>query len=94
MYQRVITPSAKRSLHRLPRDVQEALLQVSRTLETRPFTGERLHGSLSFLFSLHFSCAGIQYRCVYAVDDTAYRVIIYLVGPRENFYDRVRRLFR
>lgn len=47
MYQRVITPSAKRSLKRLPYRVREDLLGTSSILETNPFAGEKLSGSLS-----------------------------------------------
>lgn len=94
MYQRVITPSAKKSLKRLPPNVKDELLVATAVLMVDPYAGERLHGSISFLFSFHFKCREVQYRVAYAVDEERQLVIIHLTGPRENFYDRLRQLFR
>ena len=93
MYRRVITPSAKKSLKRLPHDAQQKLLQATEVLTANPYTGEKLHGSLSFLFSFHFKFQNVQYRVAYTIEETQKLVIIHLVGSRENFYDRLRRLF-
>ena len=93
MYRRVITPSATKSLKRLARNAQHELLRTTKTLTTNPYAGEKLHGSLSFLFSFHFKFQNVQYRVAYTIDETQKLVIIHLVGPRENFYHRLRRLF-
>lgn len=93
MYQRVITPSAKKSLKRLSLDSQQELLKATAVLTTNPYTGEKLHGSLSFLFSFHFKFGNVQYRVAYSIDESRKLIIIHLVEPRENFYDRLRRLF-
>lgn len=94
MFQVVITPTAKRLIKKLPRAVRVELVQSSQTLATNPFAGEKLSGSLSFLYSLHFSCNSVQYRAVYTIDKSGKQIIIHFVGPRENFYEKVRRLFR
>lgn len=94
MYQRVITPSAKKSLKHLPPNVQNELLMATAVLMVNPYAGERLHGPLSFLFSFHFKCREVQYRVAYAVDEEQQLIIIHLTGTRENFYDRLRQLFR
>lgn len=93
MYRRVITPSAKRSLKRLSQPVQHELLNASTILATDPYIGEKLHGSLSFLRSFHFKFQNVHYRMAYSVDTQNQLIIVHLVGPRENFYDRLRRLF-
>ncbi|MBI2551915.1 type II toxin-antitoxin system RelE/ParE family toxin [Candidatus Uhrbacteria bacterium] len=93
MFRRVITPSAKKSLKRLSRDAEQELLKATEMLITNPHTGEKLHGSLSFLFSFHFKFQNVQYRVAYTIEAMQKLVIIHLVGPRENFYDRLRRLF-
>lgn len=93
MYQLVITPSAKRSLKRLSHDAQETLLDAAQVLKENPFAGEKLTGSLSFLWSFHFKYQNAQYRIAYTVDQERHLVVIHLAGPRENFYDRLRRLF-
>lgn len=93
MYQRVITPSAKKSLRRLSYDAQQELLRTTEALIIDPYSGEKLHGSLSFLFSFHFKFQNVHYRVAYSINDKQELIIIYFVGPRENFYDRLRRLF-
>ncbi len=93
MYRRVITPVAKKSLKRLARDAQQELLRATATLTITPYAGEKLHGSLSFLFSFHFKFQNVQYRVAYTIDEMQKLVIIHFVGPRENFYHRLRRLF-
>ncbi len=92
-YQRVITTAAARSLKRLSQNAQEALLEATIALTTDPYAGERLHGPLSFLFSFHFKFGNVQYRVAYTIDTDRGLIIIHYVGPRENFYERLRRLF-
>lgn len=50
MFRRVITSSAKKTLTRLPKHVQQAILKETEILIDQPFAGERLHGTLSFLY--------------------------------------------
>lgn len=92
-YRRVITAAATRSLKRLSHDAQRALLEATMVLNVNPYAGERLHGPLSFFFSFHFKLDNIQYRAAYSVDVEKRLIIIHYVGPRENFYERLRRLF-
>jgi len=65
-----------------------------RALRENPFAGEKLSGSLHFLYSLHFSSGGVQYRSVYTIKEREKQIIIHYVGSRENFYEKVKRLFR
>ncbi len=93
MYQRVITPSAKKSLQKLSHDARQELLRASELLSSTPRAGEKLHGSLSFLYSFHFKYKNVQYRMAYSLDKNRELVMIHYVGSRENFYERLRRLF-
>lgn len=77
MFRRVITPSAKRSLRRLPRDVQHETLRASEILQHDPYAEERLHGSLSFLFSLHIKYNNVHYRVAYTIDEEQKLVIVH-----------------
>jgi mRNA-degrading endonuclease RelE of RelBE toxin-antitoxin system len=94
MFRRVITSSAKKTLTRLSKQAQHTLLSETELLISNPYAGERLHGALSFLYSFHFKFENVQYRVAYSVDHERALIIIHLVGPRENFYDRLLRLFR
>jgi mRNA-degrading endonuclease RelE of RelBE toxin-antitoxin system len=94
MFELVVTSAAKRLIKKLPRLVREKLVLSSEALRTNPFAGEKLSGSLHFLYSLHFSCGGVQYRAVYTINEQEKQIIIHYVGSRENFYEKVKRLFR
>jgi len=94
MYERVITPSAKRSLKKLPRRVREELIEATSILEADPYAGEKLSGSLYFLYSFHFKLNNTEYRVAYTIDDVKELVVFHFAHTRENFYEKLRRLFR
>jgi mRNA-degrading endonuclease RelE of RelBE toxin-antitoxin system len=94
MYRRVITPSAKRSLKKLPRQVREDLAAATEALEQDPYAGAKLAGPLHFLHSFHFKSRNVQYRVAYTIETDGQLVIIHFAGVRENFYEKLRRLFR
>ena len=94
MYQIVITPSAKRSLKKLPVKVRNDLLNASLALEVNPLIGEKLTGPLSFLYSFHFRSQGVDYRLAYTINIPEKKIIVHLAHTRENFYEKLRRLFK
>ena len=94
MYRRLISNSAKRSIKKLPLAVRKTLFKETEILEHKPYVGEQLSGSLSFLYSFHFSTNSIAYRAVYTVDAEKKEITFHLAGVRENFYEKVKRLFR
>lgn len=94
MYQRVVTPSAKRALKKLSRPVREELMRATEILKTDPFAGEKLSGALHFLYSFHFKSQNVEYRLAYTVDHQKKLVIIHFAHTRENFYEKLRRLFK
>lgn len=94
MYRRLISNSAKRSIKKLPLAVREELFEATAILEQDPYLGEKLSGSLSFLRSIHFSVGGVAYRAVYTVDEEKEEITFHLAGIRDNFYEKVKRLFR
>ncbi|MDO8566678.1 MAG: type II toxin-antitoxin system RelE/ParE family toxin [bacterium] len=94
MYRRLVSNSAKRSIKKLPLSVREVLFEETAVLEQNPYIGEKLSGSLSFLHSFHFSVSGIAYRAVYTVDEEKKEITFHLAGVRDNFYEKVKRLFR
>ena len=94
MYRLLVSNSAKRSIKKLPIPVRHALFEETTVLEQNPYVGEKLSGSLSFLYSFHFFVKGITYRAVYTVDEEKKEITFHLAGIRDNFYEKVRRLFR
>lgn len=94
MYQRVITPSAKRSLKKLPHEARERIINATEILEHNPYAGEKLSGVLYFLYSFHFKFRNVEYRVIYTIEEEKKQIIIHFAHTRENFYLKVRRLFR
>lgn len=94
MYELVVTSSGKRSLKKLSRRVREDLLEATKTLETNPYAGEKLSGVLHFLFSFHFKSNNVEYRAAYTMDLKRKQIIIHFAHTRENFYEKLRRLFK
>jgi mRNA-degrading endonuclease RelE of RelBE toxin-antitoxin system len=92
-YRVYITPSARKELKRFPKRVKEAILDVSTTLERDPFAGERITGSLHMLYSFHFTSGESQYRIAYSLDHPRQLVIVHLIHSRENFYEKLKRIF-
>lgn len=93
-HQLVVTPSAKRAFKKLPRGTREELLDATAVLETDPHAGERLSGPLHFLYSFHFKYLNVEYRVAYTIDDTKKQIVVHFAHTRENFYEKLRRLFR
>lgn len=94
MYRRVVTPAAKRSLKKLPKHIRKALIEATEVLEMSPYAGEKLSGALFFLYSLHFTHKAVEYRVAYTIDHDRKLAIIHFAHTRENFYEKLRRLFR
>jgi mRNA-degrading endonuclease RelE of RelBE toxin-antitoxin system len=93
-YRVYITPSARKQAKKLPREVKRAALAASETLERDPYAGERLTGSFHMLYSFHFTEGQSQYRIAYTLDHPRRLVIVHLIHSRENFYEKVKRLFK
>ncbi|MDO8728469.1 MAG: type II toxin-antitoxin system RelE/ParE family toxin [bacterium] len=94
MYTRVVTSTGKRSLKKLSIQVRQTLIKESRILETNPMAGEKLSGSLNFLYSFHFKYKNVDYRCAYTIQEDKKLIEIHFADVRENFYQKLRRIFR
>jgi len=94
MYARVTTSTGKRSIKKLPIQVREVLIEKSKILETNPTVGEKLSGSLYFLYSFHFKHKGVDYRFAYTIEEEKKLIEIHFADVRENFYQKLRRIFK
>lgn len=94
MFQIFITPSAKKAAKKLPKTVREEIFKQSQKLKENPYLGEKLSGSLHFLYSFHLKFKGTEYRLAYTIDKSQKLIVVHLIGPRENFYEKLKRLLR
>ena len=65
------------------------LAQLS--IDPKPTNTEILSGTLSFMYSYHFNFQSVAYRLAYQIDEEKKKIIALMVGPRENFYEKLRR---
>jgi mRNA-degrading endonuclease RelE of RelBE toxin-antitoxin system len=93
MYRIVITPSAGKSAKKLPRNVRKEIINQSQKLKENPYLGEKLSSSLHFLYSFHIKLDNVEYRLAYTINESKKFIIVHLVGPRENFYEKLKRIF-
>jgi len=55
--------------------------------------GEQLRQPLTMLRSHHVRYQGLEWRIAYQINDDNKVVYVVLIGPHENFYNRVKKLF-
>ena len=73
--------------------MREEIETHTNLLASNPYLGERLSSPLAFLYSYHFTVFGKYFRAAYAVNTAEREITIYYVGPRGEFYKRLRRIF-
>ncbi|UOF88765.1 type II toxin-antitoxin system RelE/ParE family toxin [Fodinisporobacter ferrooxydans] len=87
------TARAEKDIARLRENRGKALKAIL-ALETDPYIGHTLSGSLRGVRSLEFSLPGGAYRAAYVVLENQEVCLIFIVGPHENFYDEAERRYR
>lgn len=92
-YRIFIASAADREFKKFPRRTREVMTAEISQLSKNPLLGERLSGPRAFLYSLHFTVFGKYFRAAYTIDTKEKKVIIQYIGPRGEFYHRLRRLF-
>lgn len=93
MYQVFVTKQvAKESKKRGAKFKDEVVTILNQLVsDPKPANTEILSGTLSFIYSYHFNFSGVAYRLAYQIDEEKKTVTALLVGPRENFYEKLRR---
>jgi addiction module RelE/StbE family toxin len=84
--------AVKRDLKKLPHEVMRDIEAVHfKNIREDPFQGYKLDYVFRGLRSYHFSHKRISYRIVYEVFEEDELVVINMIGPRESFYEKLRR---
>jgi len=90
-YRIELASGVAKDLKKMRHAATEAALQLKR-LEDDPTIGHALIGDLQGYRSLDFNIKGSgAYRAIYRIDEYEQSIIVYMVGPHENFYDRAKR---
>jgi mRNA-degrading endonuclease RelE of RelBE toxin-antitoxin system len=85
-----LTGPAKRDLRRLKAHAARILSELA-ILETAPLAGEAKAGSLKGVRTVTFSLPGGEYRAAYTIHPVEPVCIVFMIGPRENFYSKAAR---
>jgi len=88
-----ITPSAKKLIKKFSLELREKVMTEAYKITENLYQHEKLSGPLSKFYSWHFSFKGIEYRIAYQVFKNENRIVLILVGTRENFYEKLKKLF-
>jgi mRNA-degrading endonuclease RelE of RelBE toxin-antitoxin system len=90
-YQVALTRRADKDLDDFPGQEETIIRQLAELSKT-PKSGKPLAGALSGTYSIVLNIpASGQYRAAYVLDDERQECLIFLIGPRENFYTKAQR---
>ena len=94
-FQVFITASARRYAKKLPKEARKEAVNLCEEYITKhPFDSEKLQAPLNECRSLHFKINSVHYRIAYRIVKDKKRIDVLLIGPREGFYQRLRRVLR
>lgn len=83
-YEVALSIDAAKSIRKLPKQVQRAVVAALTALESDPRGGKPLIGELAGIWSLRRG----DYRILYRIDDRERRVEVARVGHRRDVYRR------
>ena len=90
-----ITSSARKSAKKLPVLVRNEIVRLSNEIIAQnPYDVERLQKPLDDCYSFHFKMNNVHYRIAYCIVRDEKRVDIVMVGSREGFYEKLKRVLR
>ena len=87
-----MTSAAHKVYKKLDPPAQKRIKSAVEAIAKAPHAAALLSGLPLAVRSHHFTLAGVHWRVAYTIDERAAKVIVVLLGVRENFYDRLRRL--
>ena len=96
MYDLRFSSSAERYLKKLrEKPLKDAYRSAFLAIMKDPYIGTRKRGDLSGVYGLDLNHQGISYEIAYTIrEGNGQRVVVLLVGTRENFYQQLKRYMR
>jgi mRNA interferase RelE/StbE len=96
MYDLLFSPAAERYLKKLrEKTLKDAYRTAFLAIMKDPYIGTRKRGDLSGVYGFDLNHQGINYEIAYTIrDGNGQRVVVLLVGTRENFYQQLKRYMR
>ena len=95
MYELNAIGAVRKDLNALNRGTVKEIQEVHfPRIKKDPRQADSLGYAFKGLYSYHFRHIGTSYRIIYEVYEEEKLVIVLLIGPRGNFYERLRRRLR
>jgi addiction module RelE/StbE family toxin len=87
--------AVKKDIQKLDKKLQEEIKQLHfPKIEQDPFQAHLLSHAFKGLWSYHISYKGGEYRIVYEIYPQDQLVLVVMIGPRQSFYDALKRRIR
>ena len=95
MYRIESITAVKGDIRKLDKQLQRIVKEKHFTnIERESFSAVPLSHEFKGLWSYHFNYKGIRYRIVYEIYPKDQIIMVIMVGPREGFYQALRRKVR
>ena len=92
MYEVKVSSAAKKDIKRLNPSTRQVVKKVHISkIRADPYLAEPLRYELKGLWSYHFSHQAAQYRIIYEIYPEQNLLVLLMIAPRENIYQRLRR---
>lgn len=93
MYQIFLTKQSVKQIKKQGKSFKTEVANILRQLSADPYNPktERLTGQLHFIWSYHFTFSGTSHRLAYTVSEKEKSLTVISVGPRENFYQILKK---
>ena len=96
MYDIKFSPAAEKYFKKLKeKPLKSAYNKALKEISENPYIGEQKKGDLSEMYGYDVKYNGINYEIAYTIHEiNNKKVVIILVGTRENFYDELKRYIK
>ena len=93
-YDIYMAPSALKIYNKFPESLKDKIKKEASIIAIDPYSCKELSEPLKGIRSRHFSFSKTKYRIAYRINESSRRIEIVLVRSRENFYERLSRIFK
>ena len=95
MFEIFITSSAKKAAKKLPKEARAEVVRLCEDYISKyPFDAEKLQKPIDECRSFHFKINNTHYRIAYRILKDKKKIDVVLIGSRENFYQRLKRVLK
>ncbi len=86
------TSASKKDLKNLSKETVKGIIENHlQILSINPYVGEKLSNPFKNCWKYAFTYKGIDYRIIYQIFKKELKIIIILIGSRENIYKKLGR---